>query len=404
MHQTTEDVIGEKENISVPLDNRLVIIMAAACGIGIANLYYLQPLLVGLGRSFNVSVDQIGFVAALSQIGYAIGLLLVVPLGDNFNQRTLIVIVLCVTTVSLVAMALAQTIMLLAIASFAIGLTSIVPPLIIPFASKLASPSIRGRIVGTLMSGLLIGILLARLVSGFVGTYLSWRAMYWIAGALTLVLALILRFLLPADHSHKEGTSYIQLLYSLSTIARSEPVLQELIVLGFLAFGAFNTFWVILSFFLATPPYHYTSAVAGLFGLVGIVGVLGALLIGKIESQIGARHAHGIALAIALFSFVLMWSTGQWLSGLISSVVLLDLGIQMNNVCCQTRMSHLNSSERSRMNAAYSTLYYIGGSFGSFLGTLAWGIAKWNGVCSIACLMLAGAFSFYIFHSKRIQQ
>ncbi|HEY1247688.1 MAG TPA: MFS transporter [Nitrososphaera sp.] len=405
MERPAETALYKADEIkSTVLTNRLILIMAIACGIGIANLYYLQPLLAEIEHDLAVSVDQIGFVATLSQLGYAAGLLLIVPLGDGTNQRTLIITMLCAATVSLMAMALAQTIIFLAVASFAVGFTSIIPPLVIPFASKLAPSTVRGRTIGSIMSGLLIGMLLARIVSGFVGAYLGWRAMYWIAGAMTLILAGALRFLLPADRAHKREMKYAHLLYSLSTIVRCEPVLQELIVFGFLAFGAFSAFWVTLSFFLASSPYHYGSDVVGLFSLAGIAGVLIASSIGRFADHRGARRTNGVALTIALLSFILLWFTGQWMISLSTSVILLDLGIQANNIACQTRMSHLNATERSRLNAAYSIFYYLGGSIGSLLGMTAWSIAKWNGVCCIACLMLLGALGFYVYHGKRIQR
>ncbi len=392
----------EVENASTSLDRRLVFLMAFSCGLGIANLYYIQPLLADIGHTFKLSIEQVGFVATLSQLGYATGLVFIVPLGDKYRQRTLIVSLLGMAIVALLAFATARNVFVLALSSLVIGLASVVPPLIIPFASGLVSEDVRGRTIGAIMSGLLIGILLARTVSGYVGSYLGWRAMYLIAASMTVILAIVLRFLLPAGQAAKGKISYPELLRSLFTIARSEPVMQELMVFGFMAFGAFSAFWVIISFFLSSPPYHFGSDVTGLLGLAGIAGALAAFFVGKVADKRGARVANGVALVISLAAFIFMWLTGEWIIPLAIGVILLDLGVQANNVSCQTRMYSLNPVARSRLNASYSTLYYIGGSLGSLLGTTAWSIARWNGVCAVACLMLASALCFYVFNKRRL--
>jgi|GEM_PF-131189 len=389
---------------SMAFDNRLTWIMAIACGLSVANLVYMQPLLADLGHSFAVSVSQLGFIAMLSLLGFASGLILIVPLGDKYNQRTLIIGMLCVVAMALAMMALAPTIALLAIASYAVGLTSIIPELILPFVASLAQPNERGRIVGTVISGLLVGALLARTVGGFVGEHLGWRAMYWIAAMAMIVLALVLLFLLPTDYSSKREISYPQLLGSLWKLLRSEPVLQEVSIFGILAFGSFNIFWVALSFFLEAPPYHYGSEVTGLFSLAGIAGALATSFVGNFTDRRDARLANGAALAVMLLSFVVMWFMGQWLISLIIGVILLDLGAQSNQVSNQTRVYSLNPAARNRLNTIYMFMFSLGGSLGSMLGIFGWSVAKWNGVCGIACLMLIVALGFYILNSKRIQQ
>ena len=378
--------------------------MAIACGLSVANLYYIQPLLAAMQHSFAVSVDQIGFIATLGQLGYASGLLLIVPLGDKYNQRTLIVCMLCAVAAALIFMATASTISTLAIASYAIGITTIIPQLIVPFAASLARPHERGHIVGTVMSGLLIGVLLARIVSGFVGEHFGWQTMYWIAAAMMIALAITLRLLLPTDHSSKKAMSYPQLLRSLWELITSEQVLQEASILGALAFGSFSLFWVSLPFLLETPPYHYGSDVTGLLSLAGIAGALAALFVGKFADRRDARYANGFGLIIVLLSFILMWFIGQWIIGLIIGAVLLDLGAQSNQIANQSRIYSINPAARNRLNTVYMFAFFIGGSLGSLLGTFGWSIAKWNGVCGIACLMLIAALAFYIFNGKRLRQ
>ena len=382
------------------MDRRLVWLMAVACCISVANLYYCQPILADIGRSFHMSVNEAGFIATLAQLGFASGLLFIVPLGDRYNRRTLIVCMLVAVTIALLAMALAPSIILLAIASYAVGVTTVVPQLIVPFAASLAGDSERGQVIGTVMSGLLIGILLARTVGGFISARLGWHAVYWIAAGLMIVLAVVMRFLLPADRP-RSSVSYPQLLRSLWQLVLKEPVLRETSVVGGLAFGAFSAFWVTLAFFLETPPYHYGSAVVGLFGLVGIAGALAASLVGKLTDKMDARHINGYAIIVVLLSFGAFWLLGQSLWGLIIGVILLDFGVQANHVSNQTRVYGLNPHQRNSLNSVYMVSYFIGGSVGSILGTYGWSVAKWSGVCAVGGILLAVALSIYAFNSRR---
>ncbi|GHO89990.1 permease [Reticulibacter mediterranei] len=401
-HESRTLVVLETETAQVlpaPLDRRLVWMMAVACAFSIANLYYVQPLLALMGQSFRLSVNQIGGVATLMQLGFASGLLLVVPLGDRYPRRTLIVSLLVVVTLALLLVATSPTISVLSTAGFILGFATVVPQLLVPLAASQAAPFERGRVVGTVMSGLLIGILLARVVSGMIGALFGWRAVYWSAAVLMIVLALVLRFFLPADRQ-RSTMSYGQLLRSLGSLLRTELVLREAGIFYALSFGAFSAFWVTLTFFLQTPPYHYGSAVAGLFGLVGVVGALSASIVGRLADRFPVRSATGIALLIVLLSFFCMWLIGYWLWGLILGVILLDLGTQAVHVSNQTRIYSLNPDARNRLNTVYMVTGFIGGALGSFLGTWGWSLAGWNGVCSVGSLMLAAALAVYIINSK----
>jgi predicted MFS family arabinose efflux permease len=289
---------------------------------------------------------------------------------------------------------------MLAIVSFAVGVTAVVPQLIIPLAASMAAPHERGRIVGAVMSGLLIGVLLARTVSGFVGEQWGWRTMYWIAAVLMILLAVLLRLLLPADRP-RSTMNYWQLLRSLGDLIREEPVLRETSVYGALTFGAFSAFWVTLVLFLGTPPYHFGSEVAGLFSLVGVVGASAATFAGRLSDKIDARRTIGLALGIVLLSFVVMWLTGQWLWGLIIGVILLDLGTQANQVSNQSRVYSLNPEARNRLNTIYMVTYFVGGAIGSLLGTYGWSVAGWSGVCGVACLLMLVALAMYAINSRK---
>jgi predicted MFS family arabinose efflux permease len=351
--------------------------MAAACGISVANIYYNQPLLTQMGGAY---------LPVYTQIGAGLGMFLFVPLGDMFERRRLIVLVSTATALAAILTALSPNLALLSAASLLLGLTSIVPHLILPFAAQISAPSERGRVVGTVLSGLLIGILAARTVSGFLGAALGWRAVYWIAAALMLTLAFTLGRQLPKSEPTASLT-YPQLLASLATLIKKQPLLREASLIGGLLFGAFSVFWATLVYRLAAPPLHYGSRTAGLFGLVGVAGALAAAAVGRIADRKGPRYTVGIGIVITAASYVVFAVTGTTLWGLIAGVILLDLGVQAAHVSNQTRIYSLIPEARSRLNTVYMVTYFLGGSAGSALGAYGWKLARWNGVCASGLLL-----------------
>lgn len=380
------------------LGSNLIWMMAIASGAAAANLYYNQPLLAIISQSFQTSEHSVGLIPMLTQIGYAIGIFLLVPLGDLVERRRLILTMLVATAFALGVAALAPNFTWLVGASLAIGMTTIVAQLIVPFAANLASPQARGKVVGMVMSGLLIGILLARTVSGFVGANFGWRSMYWIASGLMILLALALSKLLPKSQPTLT-VPYLKLMQSLFELIR-QPVLQEASLAGAMSFAAFSAFWSTLVFLLAQPPYHYGSEVAGLFGLVGVVGAAAAPLVGKLADRRSPKLTVALGLAITTISFLVFWWQGHQLVGLIFGVILLDLGVQTTMVSNQARIYSLPPEAHSRLNALYIMFYFLGGALGSFLGAYAWSRWQWNGVCAVSLLMLAIAFTTFFKRSR----
>ena len=369
----------------------LVWLLAIACGTTVANLYYNQPLLAVIARSLQVSDHAAGFIPMATQVGYALGILLFVPLGDLLERRKLIVTTVGVTALTLGWAAISLNLTWLIAASFAIGMSTIASHIMIPFAAQLTDPKERGRVVGTIMGGLLIGILAARMVSGVVGAAFGWRAMYWMASGLTLALAVILWRVLP--HSQPAlNISYTKLMQSLFHIVREQPVLREVSAIGALSFGAFSAFWSTLVFLLEQPPYHYGSAVAGLFGLVGIVGAVAAPIVGRMADQKSPRLTAQIGITITALSFVFFWIVGHALWGLIVGVILLDLGVQTTQISNQAQIYSLPAEIHGRLNALYIMFYFVGGAIGSLLGAYGWGYWQWPGVCAFSLLLLAVAF------------
>jgi predicted MFS family arabinose efflux permease len=368
----------------------LVLLLAFTAAATVANLYYAQPLLPEMARSLGVNARTVGWVPVLTQVGYAVGLFLFIPLGDAVERRRLILTLVLASAAALAGAAAAPGMAWLAVASLAVGGFTVVPHVAVPLAAHLAAPSQRGRVIGFIMSGVLAGILLARTFSGLVGGALGWRTVYAIAAAGMVALAFALARLLP--HAPPErAVRYPELLASLWTLVRQERELRQASLVGAAVFGAFSVFWTTLAFFLETPPYHWGAEGAGLFGLVGLAGALTAPMVGRVADRRGARFATGLALAVALSSFALFALGGRNLAGLILGVVLLDVGIQSAHVCNLARVHALDPGARSRRNTVYMVSYFAGGAIGTWLGVRAWVRFGWMGVCAAGAAFLLAA-------------
>ena len=375
---------------------RTVLIFAVSCGLVVANLYYAQPMLNVIGREFKSDAGAVGLVVTLTQVGYAVGLLFVVPLGDLLNRRRLVCTVLLATTAALIAAALAPSLAVLAAVSLIIGLTSVVAQVLVPYAASLSWPEERGRVVGAVMSGLLIGILLARTFSGLVGQVSSWRVVYWLGAGLMLVLILVLRRELPRADPHPEAPAYGPLLRSVGKIVREEPLLRRRSVYGALVFAAFSVFWTTAAFLLSRPPYSFGQAVIGLFGLAGVAGALCASVAGRLADRGFSRLSTGAFLLAALLSFALLALGGHLLIALILGVIVLDLGVQGTHITNQSEIYRLRPEARSRLTTAYMVTYFIGGSLGSATSAVVYARAGWGSVCLLGAAYLAIAVAYWL--------
>jgi predicted MFS family arabinose efflux permease len=371
------------------LPQSTVLLMAVTVGVLVANIYYIQPLLADIARTFGLSVTNAGVVGMLSQAGTAVGMFLFVPLGDKFERRSLILTLLMGAFVSLLLVAFAPNAIWLGAANFAVGACAANVHVVVPFAAHLAAPRQRGRVVGAVVAGILFGVLLARTFSGFVGALFGWRAVYEIAAGAMVVLAVVVRAKLPVSRPDVAMT-WFELMRSTLSLVRRHAVLRESALLGATFFAAFSAFWTTLVFFLGGPAYHYANAgsAAGLFGLVGAAGALGAPTVGHLADKHGPRFTIRIALWLGLFSFLLMGLIGSHLAGLIAGVVLMDLAVQSGHVSNQTRIYSIDPSARSRLNMVYMSCYFIGGGLGSYLGALSWHAAGWWGVCGFGAVAI----------------
>jgi predicted MFS family arabinose efflux permease len=374
------------------LPQSTVWLMAITVGVLVSNIYYIQPLLAAIARTFGLTVTGAGVLGMLSQAGTAVGMFIFVPLGDKFERRSLILTLLAGAIVSLLLVACAPNAIWMGAASFALGAFAANVHVVVPFAAHLAAPRQRGRVVGMVVAGILFGVLLARTFSGFVGAALGWRAVYVIAAGAMVILAAVVRARLPASRPEVVIT-WLDLMRSTLDLVRRHAVLRESALLGAMFFAVFSAFWTTLVFFLGGAANHYANAgsAAGLFGLVGAAGALGAPTIGHLADKHGPRFTIRIALWLGLFSFVFLGLVGVHLIGLIIGVVVMDLGVQSGHVSNQTRIYSIDPSARSRLNMVYMFCYFVGGGLGSYLGALSWHAAGWRGVCGFGVIVMVMA-------------
>lgn len=379
-----------KNEQDIVLHTGQIILMALCTGLIVANIYYCQPLVVLISKDFGVAESTAGRVTFITQLGYAVGLLFFVPLGDMLEKRTQIIFTTAISVLALVAAALSPSLLMLEVASLCIGATSIVPQLIIPLAAHLSVPEKRGKIIGSIMSGLLIGILLSRTVSGFIGAWVGWRGMYWIAAGITTSLLLLMRISFPQSKPHFKGT-YLSLMQSLVTLFKQQPLLREASAINALVFASFGMFWTTMVLHLSLPPFNFHSDTIGMFGLAAVAGALVAPLIGGKADKSNPRIAIGYGILIIFISFVIFYFFSFSVIGFIIGIILLDLGLQAIHVSNQTRVYSLLPQARNRLNTVYMTISFIGTSLGSALGLWVWDIAQWTGVCiaGVAVIMLA---------------
>ncbi len=379
---------------------RTILLLAITGGTSVMNVFFNQPLLADIAASFQVSAKAASSIPTFTQIGFGIGVILFVPLGDMVQRHRLIPMMLAWIACGLLAAAVAPNLTWLSVASLGIGLTTVIHPIVVSFAAQIMAPQERGKAVGTVLSGIFTGMLLSRTVGGVVGAHFGWRSVYWLAAGLMIVLAVVLSMLLPKSQS--ATTSYPQLMRSLPKLFIEQPVLRETVIIGAMQFGVFNAFWTTLVFLLSTPPYHYGSEVAGLFGLVGIVGATAAPIVGRLADRKGPRLTVGLSIVIIALAYVVFWLLGYDLWGLIAGVILLDLGVQAGLVSNQARIyTLLPENYNSRLNTVYALFYYLGGALGSSLGAYSWNMWHWRGVCTVGLSMMIVAFATYFVGHKR---
>jgi predicted MFS family arabinose efflux permease len=381
------------------LTPRVTLVLAVAAGCAAANVWYNQPMLGVIGADLGVSSRAVALIPTATQIGFAAGILLLVPLGDRMDRRTLILRQFVWLTFSLLGAALAPGAAALIVASAAIGVGACIGQQVIPFAAELAAPGARGRTVGTVMSGLLLGILLSRVLSGAVARHAGWRAMFFLAAGIAVLVAIMLAATLPRSRP-QVTSSYKGLLVSLLALIRAHPKLRRATLVQAGLFGGFSAFWSVLALELAPPPLALGSDVAGLFGIVGAAGVAAASVAGRLSDRHGPRRVVGAGIALVAASFVVfaLWPT---LSGLLAGLVLLDLGLQAATIANQSIIYALQPEARGRLNTVFMTGMFIGGAIGSGAAGFGWTAAGWPAVCAVGMALALGALAAHLLPARR---
>ncbi|ANS48790.1 MFS transporter [Bacillus thuringiensis] len=367
--------------IDKDISSGLIILLATACGIIVANLYYAQPLIGLISNEIGLSNSSAGLIVTLTQIGYVVGLLFLVPLGDIVENKKLILILLFLSAFALISMVFVKSATLLLIASFFIGLGSVAAQVLVPLVSYLSSENARGRVVGNVMSGLLLGIMLARPISSLVADIWGWNAIFALSATVIIVLAFVLSKVLPT-RKPKAKTNYIALLNSMWQLLRTTPILRRRAIYHACVFGAFSLFWTTVPLLLSSPAFHFSQTAIALYALVGITGAIAAPIGGRLADLGWTRPATGIALTVVIISLILplfiQSSSPFGIAVLVIAAILLDMGVSANLVLSQRLIFSLSPEIRSRLNGLFMAIFFLGGAVGSFIGGWAYALGGWN--------------------------
>jgi predicted MFS family arabinose efflux permease len=363
----------------------LVLLLALASGLTVANTYYAQPLLEAIARDLGVGDATAGLIVTLGQIGYALGLVLLVPLGDLLDRRRLVTGLLLVAAGGLLLVAAAPAIGLVDAGIVLVGFTSVAAQIFVPFAATLAADHERGRVVGQVMTGLLLGTLLSRSVAGLIAQVAGWRTVYVVAAVLTAALAVLISRSLP-HHPPTTDHRYRDLLLSVAHLVAREPVLRLRSVFGALSFATFNMLWTPIAFVLAAPPYRFAEAAIGVFALVSVPTVFLTGFIGRLSDLGRGRALTGVYLTVVLAGTGLAAWGVRHLVALAAGALLITLGQQCVHITNQSEIYRLAPTARSRITTAYMTSYFGGGIVGSALAMTVYTTRGWGGVC----VLLAG--------------
>jgi predicted MFS family arabinose efflux permease len=369
-----------KENEGIP--KGIVMAMAILAGITVSNLYYNQPLLEMISDDLGISQVTANLMTVITQVGYAFGLLFIIPSGDMFSRRRIITICMMIAAVMALVIGLSDNIYLICAVSLLLGATSVIPQLFMPVAGQFSQPKDKAKNIGYVLSGLLTGILAARVVSGFIGEWLSWRAMYYIASALMVICCVVSLRIMPEMKRNFLGT-YSQLMLSVWTIFRTHPRIRLNSLRGGLAFGSMLSIWSCMAFHVAGKPFCAGSDMVGILGLCGMAGALAASGLGKYVPKYGIAKFSFFGASLQIIGWLIACIFGNGYLGLIVALITVDIGTQFQQLSNQTGCIAEIPEASNRANTIFMTLYFIGGSLGTFLSGLGWSMLGWNGVCIV---------------------
>jgi len=390
MNDPNSSLSNLRESAKPRLTPQLTLAMAVAAGFAAANVWYNQPMIGVIARDLPAPSQLAALIPTATQIGFAVGIVLLLPLGDRMDRRTLILRQTVWLALALLSAANAPGIGPLIAASAAVGAGACIAQQIVAFAADLAPAQSRGQAVGTVMSGLLSGILLGRLLSGTVARLLGWRAVFLMAAALATFMGVLLAWMLPRSEP-RTRSSYAGLLFSILELVRAHAALRRATLVQSGLFGGFSAFWSLLALKLQAPPLGLGSDVAGLFGVLGAAGVVVATLAGRLSDRYGPRGVIRAGIGLAAGGFVAMWAM-PGIAGLIIGLLLLDLGVQGAQVANQSIIYGLQPDARGRLNTVFMSGMFVGGAVGSGAAALGWAFAGWPAVCAVGLMLVAGSY------------
>ena len=358
-------------------------LLAVACGVSVANVYYAQPLLGRIGAGLHLGPAQLGLVTTVTQAGYLLGLILIVPLGDLASRRRLIVIQGLVAAAGLVAAGLATDMAVFFAASAVVGLACVVVQVIVAYAAALTPAGRRGAVVGSVTSGVVVGILLARTASGLIADLLGWRAVYFISAGLMLALAVALGRLLPPDDARKEPASYPALIGSAVTLTARDRTFRVRSLIALFMFGGFGAVWGSIALPLAAAPWRLSPGQTGLFGIAGVAGALGASRAGRLADRGRAQWVTGVCLALLIASWAATRAAPYSLPLLAVGLIVLDFAGQALHVTSEQLIVAANPAASSRIIGSYMTFYSVGTGGGAIAATSLYSLAGWGAVSAL---------------------
>jgi predicted MFS family arabinose efflux permease len=385
----------EKKESPAALSWSVILLFAAACGLSVANIYYAQPLLDAMARDFAISPASIGLVVTVTQVGYALGLLFIVPLGDFLDRRRLIVMQSVASALALAAVGFAPTASVLLAGMVVVGLLAVAVQVLVAFAASLAAPAERGKIVGTVTSGVVVGILLARFVAGLLADLGGWRLVYLVSAVMTLLMAILLFRVLPHHKAGNPATSYPKLLRSTVMLFVEEPILRVRAVIATLIFATFSVLWTSMVLPLSAPPFSLSHTETGMFGLAGVAGAITAGRAGYLADRGWSQWTTGVSLVLMVAAWIPISMTGVSLWALVAGVVILDLAVQAVHVTNQSMILAVRPAAGSRLIGGYMVFYSIGSASGSIASTMVYAWAGWPGVCILGAAASSVALLFW---------
>ncbi|WP_262302123.1 MFS transporter [Segatella hominis] len=386
-----------KENKGI--ERSLLLTMAVIAGLTVANCYYNQPLLEMIRHDMGVSQHEANLITVVTQIGYALGLCFLIPMGDLYSRRRIIVINMSVAAVMAVFIAFSQRVWIVWGASLLLGACSVIPQFFIPIAGQYSEKKNKGRNMGIVLSGLLTGILASRVVSGYVGEWLGWREMFIIAALIMIVCLILTLKIMPQIDSNYVGT-YRGLMKSVFHIVASNARIRLYAIRAAFSFGSMMAIWSCLAFRLAQAPFFSGSEMVGTLGMCGIAGALAASGLGKLVNQWGIRKLSLYGACLQLVAWTTAYLFGDTYMGLIVAIIMVDIGLQCLQLSNQSGCIQEMPEASNRANTIFMTTYFIGGSFGTYCAGLAWTHEGWMGVCAVGAVLAAISLSITICNTK----